>query len=316
MSPNFLTKRKVLLIKEEAEYGEDPTPTPAANAIDAQDIIVNYQSEKHERNLMRNSLSKIAPVSGKRYSEVQFTVELKGSGTKNVASQLGDMLEACGFEESVAASSVVYTPKADTHKSITIYVYDIADNGSAVLNKITGARGNVSLQTPAGQIAKANFQFQGFYNTPTDVARPTGMVYESTKPPIVQSAAFEFNSVSTLVVQSISIDMQNSINQDDDINSDGSISEFRIMERNPTGSINPEFTPMATIDYQTMMVEQTEAALTAQIGSTEGNIVKIDTPKTTIDNVSAGDRAGKKTDELPIRFNMDSGEDEIVITTK
>ncbi len=308
----YLQKRKVILVKEESVYGTDPTPVPASNSIDAQDITVNYQGEVLERNLQRSTLSKNAPVIGKRYIEVQFSCELKGSGAVGTAPQLGDLLEACGFAETVSAgSSVVYLPTSDSQKSVTIYVYEVGDNGSSILNKITGARGNVSFQMDAGQIARASFSFQGIYNAKTDVTTPTGMSYESTKPPIVESASFEFNSVADLVAQSVSIDMGNEINPDDDISSSGGVARFSIIGRAPNGSFNPEATQQSTIDYQTLMLASTEVALSMAVGSVAGNICTITAPKVTIDNVSQGDRGNKVIDELPIRLNADSGDDEI-----
>jgi hypothetical protein len=310
---NFLTRKKMLLVKEETEYGTNPTPTPAANAIDAQEITVSYQGELLERNLQRASISAITPVVGKRYAEVQFSCELKGSGSVGTAPQLGDLLEACGFTEAVAASSVTYTPSSSTHKSVTIYVYEVGDNGSAVLNKITGARGNVSFSLEAGQIARANFQMQGFYNAKTDVAAPTAATYESTKPPIVESASFSFGGESGLLVQSVSIELGNSINQDDDISAAGGIRTFSIVKRDMKGSINPEATMQSVLDYQNLMLTSTEVAMSVSVGTTAGNRVAATAPKVTIENTTQGDRNSKIVDELPIRFNADSGDDEIVI---
>lgn len=304
----------MLLVKQEDTYSVDPTPTPAANAIDAQGIVVNYQGEMLERNLQRASLSAITPVIGKRYAEVQFSCELKGAGSLGAVPQIADLLEACGFAETVAASSVVYAPSSDNHKSVTIYVYEVGDNGSAVLNKITGARGNVSFSMEAGQIARANFQFQGFYNAKTDVAAPSAATYESTKPPVVESASFSFSGETGLLVQGVNIELGNSLNQDDDIAAAGGIRSFTISKRDMKGSINPEATMQSVIDYQDLMVNATEVALALTIGTVAGNKVTFEAPKVTIENTSQGDRNSKIVDDLPIRLNADIGDDEIEIT--
>jgi hypothetical protein len=310
----FMTKRKIILAKEEAVYNTDPTPTTADNAIDAYDVKVNYQSDVLERNILRYTLSPVTPVIGKRYIEVQFGMELKNGGTAGTASRIGDLLQACGFTETVSAgSSVTYTPASDSHKSITLYVYDCNDAGSAVLHKVTGARGNVSFDITAGQIAMANFQFQGFYNTASDVTRPTGMAYETTKPPIVESASMSFSGVSTLCVQNVSIEMANELQQNECINASGAISEFAITGRKPNGTMNPEMTSVATIDLQSLMLTPTESVLSIALGSTAGNKITFSAPKVTIDNISAGDKNGILVNDLPIRFNQSSGDDELSI---
>ncbi|MCK9324722.1 MAG: phage tail tube protein [Bacteroidales bacterium] len=312
----FRSLQKVMLVKEETEYGTDPTPTVAANAIEAIDIKVNYSGEVLERGVSLKSLSPKNAVLGKRWCEVTFSCELKGSGTAGTAPRIGDLLQACGFSEGAdVGSSVVYAPASTGHKSVTIYVYDIqAETGNSRLHQITGARGNVSFTFEAGVIAKAEFTMQGLAETMTDVTTPDDPTYETTDAPIVQSSAFTLNAVATLVAQSVSIDLGNEVSQREDIRAAGGLKGFLINSRKPSGSFNPEAVLALTYDFYTDWVNAAERALSLVVGSTAGNICTVTAPKLTIDGISESDRNGIRTEDIPFRLAGDEGNDELVLT--
>jgi hypothetical protein len=224
----YRTKMMVLLAKEESSYGADASPVVASNAIEAMDIKINYTGEMLERGLQKDTISPVGAKLGKRWIEITFTCELKGSGSAGTAPRLGDLFEACGFSENVGVgSSVLYKPDSTAIKSITLYVYDIqADTGNSRLHKVLGARGNINIICEAGQIAKAEFTFKGLYSEPTDVASPSAPTYESTTPAIVESSQFTLNSVTALVVQSINVDMANEVSPRDDVSSSGGLKGF------------------------------------------------------------------------------------------
>lgn len=308
----FLNLKKVLLAKEESVYGSDPTPTVADNAIEAKNIRVNYRGDVLERNLQRGTLSPSEPKIGKRWIEVAFECELKGSGSAGTAPKLGDLLEACGMSETVSAgSSVTYLPSSGTMKSVTLYVYDKQDSGSAVLHKVTGARGNFNIVAEAGQIARAEFTLRGIYNAPTDVADPSAPTFESTKPPIVESSQFSLNSVTTLVVQQVSLDMNNELADSDDISSSGSLKSVNIVGRKPAGTFNPEKVSVATYGYWADWIAATSRALSLVVGTVAGNKCTISAPKVTLDNVGGGERNGVVVEDVPFRCAYSSGNDEV-----
>lgn len=310
----MLTKNRFILAKEESVYGTDPTPTPAANAIEAINVNVSYQGDIIERDVMRSNISPLAPRIGKRWVEVTFDCELKNGGTKGTACKLGDLIEACGYSETVSAgSSVLYSPSSQSHKSVTIYVYDAVSSTSSVLHKITGARGSFSLKIEAGAIATASFTFKGKYNAPTDVAAPTAPTYEATVPPIVESSQFMLNSVSTLIAQAINVDLNNELVDEEDLNSANAIAGFLITGRKPSGTMNPEEVLVATYPFVADWVAANQRAMSVVIGATAGNIVTVSAPKVTIDSVGDGDRNGIKTQELPFRCSQNAGNDELTL---
>jgi len=309
----FLTGKRILLAKEEATYGLDPTPTVGSNAIDAEKISLSYEGDVLERNPVRGYLSPVEPAGiGKRSVKLSFDVEIKGSGSVGTAAKIGDLLEACGFAETVSAGSAVsYAPASGAVKSVTMYLYDLQDSGSCVLHKIKGARGTFQLNAAAGQIAKLSFTFNGLYELPTDAAAPSAPTYGSTKPAVVESAQLTLNGVTSLVVQEVSVDVQNNIVAADDVNAATGISKFALTGRKPTGKITPEAVLLATYDFWTDWVNATARAASMVIGATAGNIVTISMPKLNIDSVSLGDKSGILTRELPFRAAANAGNDEL-----
>lgn len=310
----FLDKLKVLLAKEEGTYGSDPTPTVADNSIEAQNIKLKYRGDVLERDIQRETLSPVAPVIGQRSVEISFSVELKGSGSAGTAPRLGDLLEACAFNEAVSiGSSVVYTPASTTMKSITIYQYDLADAGSCILHKITGARGTAKLSLEAGKICMIDFTFQGLYTAPTDVANPGAPTYEASVPAIVQSSQFTLNSVTSLVAQKIDLDFANSVQTSDDISAAAGIKSFNVVGRKVAGTFNPEATTVATYGFWADWVAATQRAMSVVVGSVAGNTITISAPKVTIDSIDNEERNGVVVRNIPFRCSRNANNDELQI---
>lgn len=312
----FLTKFRLLLGKIETNYGEDPTPTVGANAIDAKNIKINYSGDLLERDTFRSTLSPRSPIMGKRWIDISFDVELKGSGSLGVAGQLSALLQACGFSETASVgSSVMYAPASTGIKSVALYCYDIADTGNCRLHKMLGARGTVSFKCDAGTIGTASFKLQALYAAMTDVSAPGAPTFETTKPPVVQGCTFSLNSVSTLVAQSVSLDMANEVTPQDDIASAGAIKAFIITGRKPAGQFNPEAVLAATHDFNGDWAAATQRAMVLTIGSAVGNKITFSAPKVTPNSLADGDKNGILTNEVPFRMGQsaDAGNDELTI---
>ena len=305
-------RNRILLAKEETGgYGVDPTPTVAANALEARNVKVSYQGDLLERDNVRSNISPVSPVVGKRWVEVTFDVELKGSGTKGTAGRIGDLLEACSMAETASAgSSVTYVPTSSSQKSVTIYVYD-NDTGSAVLHAITGAMGNFTIKLTAGQYGVLSFAFKGLYNAPSDVALTSAPTYETTAPPIVESAVFTLGLDEDLIAQEVNLDIGNEIAMRDDISSANGIKGIVVANRKGKGSFNPEATLIATYDFWTDWTGSAQKALSAVIGSASGNKCTITAPKVTIDNIADGDRERVLTRDIPFSLGQNAGNDEI-----
>lgn len=307
----MLDALELILVKEETEYGTDPTPTAAANAMLASEVSFKEVSEPAERAGSSVSLSPLASKLGAISCEITFKMELKGSGTKGTAPRIGDLFEACGRTEgAVAGSSVSYLPHSTTGKSVTIYWY----KGGSRLHKITGARGNAKLVMAANKVAMVEFTMKGLYTAPTDASFPSGTAYEATVAPVCKGQSLSFNSVTSLVVENSEIDFGNNVALRTSKIATNGIVGVEITSRKPTLSINPESVTIATLDLRALMLT-TPVAYTEVIGATAGNIITLSVPKANLQVPEYGEREGITTETLKCDCtkSADAGNDEISI---
>jgi hypothetical protein len=294
-------------------YAVDPVPTAAANAFEViSDLAITPTGELNSRAPYGNTLSPSRSLMGKRWYEISFIVELRGSGDADVApSGLGDLLEACGMSETVTEGEVVYAPMStkDLMASVTLYIYL-----DGLLHVFSGCKGTVKLLCVVGQTSKLEFKLMSIYAAPTDVAiaSPT---YDSTVPPVVLSAAFTFDS-EAFAIQQLEIDLANVLVAKESLNEATGISGIAIVGREPKGSINPESMLIASYDLYTIWTASTQKEISIVIGSADGNKYTIVMPDVVLESIGYGDRNGIRTNELPFRLTKDSsaGENEISIT--
>lgn len=303
----MLDELLVMLVKEESNYGEDPTPTPAANAILVSGVKFKEVPEPAERKGQSSSLSPIASKLGSVYIEITFQAELKGSGTKGTAPRLGDLFEACGRTEcAVAGSSVSYLPKSSSVKSVTIYLYK--DGRKHI---VTGAKGNCKISTPANKAGICEFSMKGLYSAPTDTALPSGIDFEDTEPPICKGVTISVDSVTTLAIEQSELDFGNEVSVRKSKSSSTGVAGVEITKRKPTLSINPEAVTVATLDIRSKLLT-TPVAYSEVIGSTAGNIITISVPKFNYLSTEYGDREGITIETIKgeCAKNSDAGNDE------
>jgi len=306
-----LTRRQILLVKEESTYGTDAAPDATNNAILVSNPEIKEVVEMAERDPVKNTLLNPAPLAGQRYATISFQTELILSGSAGVAPRIGDLFEACGFSETVSAgSSVTYEPSSDVsaHKSVTIYLYK-----DGRLHKLTGARGSFKLTAAVGKVCVIDWSFSGLYTPPADASLPSSVSFEDTIPAVVLDASFTLNSVSSLHLQQIEIDMQNEVQKSDDINAASGIAALGIIARKPVCSINPEMVSVATYDFRSDWLGAVGRAMSFVIGSAAGNKATISCPKFHITDIAYGDREGRIIEEISAELKEDSGDDEISI---
>lgn len=306
----LITRRAVLLAKEEGTYGTDPTPVAASNAFEViSDLSINPAGNLNERAPFSNSLSPAQPLLGQRWYEISFVVELRGSGSEGTAPQaIGDLLESCGMAETVVGgASVTYDPASSSIKSCTIYAYL-----DGLQHQFHGCRGNVRLLLNTGETAKLEFTMMGKYEAPTDVAiaSPT---YDSTVPPVVLDSSFTFDSDATLLAQNLELDLGSVVSTRPDFNETTGIEGFAITAREGGGSFNPEAELIAGYDFWTIWTASTQKALSVVVGATAGNICTITCPKVVLEGLGYGDREGVRIFDIPFKLSRDSGDDEIAI---
>lgn len=303
----LLTRRRTLLVKSEVTYGTDPVPTGVANAILVRNMnITPLNAEVVSRDLVRQYLGNSEQLIASRHVQIDFEVEMAGSGTAGTAPAYDALMKACGLASTVVAStSVTYAPVSSSFGSATIYF-----NIDGVLHKITGARGNVEFTIGARTIPTMKFTFTGIYNAVSDAALPA-VTYTNFQTPLAantsNTSAFSFFSYSA-VLESLSINLGNSINYRALIGSESVL----LTDRQVSGTAVFEAPLTADKDFFAIALASALGALTVTHGTTAGNRFGITSSRIDIANPTYTDNNGVHMLSVPfVAVPSTAGNDEI-----
>ena len=305
----LLTRKRVILIEAESNYGSDPGIV-AADAVLVRDLSITPQSsDVVSRDVVRPFLGAFQQLLANTNVEVTFSVELAGSGTAGTAPRYGDALKACGFSETVSSgTSVTYAPVSTSFSSVTIHY-----NTDGVRHKVVGARGSFVINGSVGEIPTIDFTFQGIYIPPTDTALPT-VTYGDQATPLIfkqgNTSSFQLLSHSG-ALSSISLDVGNELVYRELV---GGTQETLLVNRNITGSVSIEAVPLATKDFFAAAISETTGNLTFLHGTTAGNKVQVSSTKADIGDVAYAEEDGIQMLEIPYTLVPTSQNDELTIT--
>lgn len=308
----MLTRRRVLAAKIEAAEGTAEALTSADGGILVYDVLGLPEIEQVERNPLTSSLSKFANVMGKQSGKITFKAELKGTGSAYSAINkpfLSPYLRACGFAETVdvtiGAEKVTYDPASSGAPSLTMGFYD-----DGMIYKYKGCRGSVKFSAQTGGIVMADFEFQGVLDSIIDGAllAPT---YESVTPPNCLGVPVTLDAYAA-VINSFNIEPGIKVALRSDISQASGYRSALITDRKMTGKIDPEKVLVAAYDIHGKQKTGALIALTiGPIGSTQYNKVTFTAPKAQITAVGNGEREGITVADLTLKFNRNTGDDEI-----
>lgn len=303
----LLTRKRLILVAEEATYGTDATPAGTDAVLVRNLEITPIQAETVSRDLIRPYLGNSESLLANTRVEVSFEVEFAGSGTAGTAPKYGSLLKACGFSETVvAATSVTYAPVSASFDSVTIYV-----NVDGVLHKMTGCRGTWNLTADVNTIPFISFTMTGIYNAPTDTAAPS-TTYSAQATPVIFKAgnttSFSIFSYSGCL-SNFSFDVANEVNYRELVGCDKSVN---ITNRAPSGQVTIEAPTIAAKDFFTIANADSTGAITFQHGQTAGNIITFAAAQCDIGNPSYSDMDGIQMLQLPyVAVPGASGNDEV-----
>jgi len=266
-----LYRKRTVLIKAESTYGTDSTPA-GSDACQVRNLEVTpVDAEVITRDLIRPYLGASPQLIANNKVSVTFEVEYSGSGTAGTAPRYGALLKACGFSETVVAStSVTYAPVSTSFSSVTMYY-----STDGVRHKVTGARGTYSLNLTSNQIPVINFTMTGQYVAPTDTADPTPTFTNQATPKIfndTNTTAFTLFSETDLPLQACQLDVGNEVVYRELVNSD---KEILIVNRAASGSLAIEMPTLASHDFFADSVASTTGNLSIVHGPTAGNIITL-----------------------------------------
>lgn len=307
----FQKNKAVVLVKQEVTYNVDPTPTAAANAILCSAPEVEVLGKRLER---ANTQPHYGAAIGLNIGEgikVSFGVELKGSGAAGTAPEIGPLLRACNFTETVTpATKVDYDPNSasSTGESVTIYFYR-----HNLLHKVSGCRGTFGVELKAGEYGNVKFDFTGIYQGPVDQNIPADPVYNATAPARFLSAAFAIDGYAA-VIESLKFDINNEVARRGSANAATGILEYYIKGRSIKGEFDPEAVALAEKDFWGLWANSSRVALSATAGTVAGNKCLITGPKVQLDLLKYGERENILTFSTPVIFTPDAGNDEIKLS--
>lgn len=305
----LLTRRKVLLAKVESTYNTDPTPVEGTDAVLVEDLSWSSAGLKMiERPAVRPSLAALKQVYGGRLLQVTFACEVKGSGAAGTAPEIGQLLRACGYGETiVGGTSVTYAPVSTGIESATLYLYE---DGKRII--LTGCRGNVAFAAEAGAKVMANFTMTGHEAAQTDtaLASPT---FDATTPEPFIGGTFTIDSFSA-TLNALNFDTGQVVAMPTDVNAADGYGEITITSRDVNGSIDPLDELVADEAYLANFKSGAAMALaTGDIGATAGNIFAISMPAVSYRDASVQDRDGLAALALPFGAAESSTDDEVSI---
>jgi len=305
---------KVILMKLETTEGTDPVPTSAANAL----RVLNFQptfmdADSKVRNLETAYFGADPAAMAAFKRGCTFDMEMHGSGTATGIVPWSIPLQIAGFGAgTVLASSVTYAPITSNIKSATGYWY-IDD----LLMQAIGGRASVGFKIEDDEWPVWNFNFLG--RPPTALASqavPTAPTLTGYIDPVLSSTE---NTTFTLDTYAVGL-RRWTMNANSDLQFRSLINpQDRVNYRNRSwsGEIVAEIPDLTAKDYFAKVRPGTTMAASCVQGSVTGNIVQIDTPKLqVIGNVTISEEQGKAMMTLPVTALPNTGNDEILITTK
>ena len=304
-----LTRKRLILVKKESTYGTDSTPAGTDALLVRNLEITPIEADVVSRELIQPFLGNSPQLIANTRVSLTFQVELAGSGTAGTAPRYGAVLQACGFSETiVATTSVTYAPVSASFSSATIYF-----NNDGILHKATGCRGSFVLNAEVGQIPTIDFTMIGVYNAPTDTAAPAA-TYSNQGSPLIfkegNTSAFQFFSYSGCL-QSVSFDVANETVYRELV---GCTKEVIITDRAPNGTVMIEAVALATKDFFNIAQTETTGNLTFLHGTTAGNRVTFTAGQCDISNPSYGDQDGIQMLNIPyVAVPTTAGNDELSI---
>lgn len=287
----LLVQHQLILAKVETTKGTDAAPTAATNSILVQDISWSQKGLRMEKRpaIRGTSIAMLQPVYAGELCQIDFTCELKGSGTKGTVPEIDPLLQACAMAETtVAATSCTYNPTSVTADIKSVTIWHEADG---VTQKLTGCMGTVNFDIKAGMIPTAKFTFTGHVESRSDIALDTG-TFNQTIPPAAISVICDIGAYEP-VLTSLTLDIGTKVEMPANIGAVDGYAPLMISERDVKGTLDVEADILTNINFFTDLSTDTKTNFTSgAIGATAGNIVTLNCPQFVVTGIKPGKTEG------------------------
>lgn len=152
--------RQLLIAKKETTYGTDAAPA-SIDTLRAENVRYGLKGQMVETDPAKPGVGAAPSFVYGEHVELSFDIPLAAGGVAGTAPKWGKLLKACGWGETiVATTSVTYGLLTDPTSSDSFtFIWRDAKR----LHKILGARGKVDFKLTAGQRPMLTFTFRGLY---------------------------------------------------------------------------------------------------------------------------------------------------------
>ena len=306
-----LTRKRLLVAATEGTYGTSAVPIGTDAILVEDDLKISpLESTALERKVIQPYFGKRRQIVTKKHVKIEFSVELAGSGAAGTAPGFGRLLTACGFAETlVASTSATYAPVSSNSTTTSLSMAFHADGQKHLA---LGCRGNVKLTAKVNDIPKLQFEFMGIYSTPTDANLPTP-TYSNQAAPLefsqTNTTGLTINGFTAGCLESFDFDLKNNVVYRELV---GCTKQVRITDRSGEGKLTIEAPSIAAHNFFSDAESSALGAIGFVHGATAGNIVTVNIPNANLGAPSYGDSDGIMMLEIP--FGMvpsSSGNDEL-----
>lgn len=309
----IITQRAQVACEIETTEGTAET-LAAADVFLVQNASFTPEIEMVARRPLRASLSPYPSIPARRSAKMTFEVHLTGTSGKGLALHFADAIQACGVEQTLAAStSATYTP-GDTDTVVPTVTLAMYMDGKVY--KMWGARGTFKLLLEAGKPGVIQFEFWGADWSEADASLFTsGVVLNDVTPPIFVSATFTINTYAA-IVNKLEIDCGNNLYLRPSMSAASGYLSAAILNRESRLTLDPENVLVSEEDFLGEWRSGTKMAMSAAFGTVGGNLFTLTAPGVQYQEVRLGDRNGLSVLEISALLCEDAGDDEweIVVT--
>lgn len=275
--------KTVILAKLEPSYGTiDPGGLAAADAVLISNAKFRIPRDVVPRELLRGYLGGSEHLIGTRRAEIEFDVELAGSGTAGTAPEWGKLLRACGMAEAItAANRVEYTPVSGGFESLT-FLYHL----DGIRYQSRGARGTVQFMMNAYERPMMRFKFTGFDTLAIEGAVPNAVFAGWQRPQVITDenagdirlggtyAAGVVSGGTVLQSRGLTVDLGNTVSHLKILGGEA----IDITQRETSGTIAVFLTAANEVTWRNELNVNTLTSLGFNFGTVAGNRIAVFMP--------------------------------------
>ncbi|SCX40441.1 phage tail tube protein [Nitrosospira sp. Nsp1] len=313
-------RNSIILAKIETTPGVDAVPTGAANAILVSNLSINpLNANNVPRDLIRPYFGGSEQLVGSASVEVQFDVEISGSGTAGTAPAWGPLLRASAFlETETAAARVEYTPITVNQESLTVYYHD-----DGVLHKLLMAKGDFTMKMGIGERPVFSFKFTGLDGGVTAVSNPSPTLTPFKKPLVITDpntgdillgctyATGALTGGSSFPSRGLEITMGNAVVYTPLLGGES----IDITNREPSGKAQFDLSAAEEVTFMGDIKTNNTQSIGFIHGTTAGNKILVHAPVCQLINPSKQELNGRRLFGCDLRIMPSAGNDDLRIVT-